>query len=539
MVFNHSRSTSSCSDVDFSFAFNDSKFSDRILRIEIVENLVDDEHCLDSDGDDYWNRQYRRQCDDIHHHNYHDFYDERILITNQADIDNCVLYENQEKETTSTNEERLSGDESSHNHDWSSDCSIDVRVRTLYISSPILAAKSPFFYKLFSNGMKESEQTHVTIRINASEEAAVVDLLNFMYTNMLSASSATALLDVLMAADKFEVASCMRYCSQLLRNMPMTSESALLYLELPFTLLMADAVQPLTHAARQYLASIYKDILKFQEEVMSLPLVGIEAILSSDDLQITSEDALYDIVLKWARSQYPDPEERKHVLSTRLARLIRFPYMSCRKLKKVLCCNEMEREIATKLVFEALFFKAEAPHQQRILVESASASKGSNMLAERAYKYRPLRVLEFEAPRQQCMVYLDLKREECANLFPSGRVYSQAFHLGGQGFFLSAHCNMDQESSFHCFGLFLGMQEKGSISSVDYEFAVRCRPTDEFVSKYKGNYTFTGGKAVGYRNLFAIPWTSFMADDCLYFINDVLHLRAELTIRQNHSLHST
>ncbi|XLU93948.1 hypothetical protein S245_008300, partial [Arachis hypogaea] len=206
-----------------------------------------------------------------------DFYDERILNTNQADIDNCVLYENQEKETTSTNDERLSvftlylsgvpsivniGDESSHNHDWSSDCSIDLRVRTLYISSPILAAKSPFFYKLFSNGMKESEQTHVTLRINASEEAAVVDLLNFMYTNTLSASSATALLDVLMAADKFEVASCMRYCSQLLRNMPMTSESALLYLELPFTLLMADAVQPLTHAARQYLASIYKDILK-------------------------------------------------------------------------------------------------------------------------------------------------------------------------------------------------------------------------------------------------------------------------------------
>ncbi|XLU19177.1 hypothetical protein S245_055243, partial [Arachis hypogaea] len=190
-----------------------------------------------------------------------DLYDERILNTNQADIDNCVLYENQEKETTSTNEERLSGDESSNNHDWSCDCSIDVRVRTLYISSPILAAKSPFFYKLFSNGMKESEQTYVTLRINASEEAAVVDLLNFMYTNTLSASSATALLDVLMAADKFEVASCMRYCSQLLRNMPMTSESALLYLELPFTLLMADAVQPLTRAARQYLASRYKDIL--------------------------------------------------------------------------------------------------------------------------------------------------------------------------------------------------------------------------------------------------------------------------------------
>ncbi|MED6156232.1 Boi protein [Stylosanthes scabra] len=506
-----------------------------------------DEHCLDSDGDDYWNRHHKRQRDDIHNHNNNHvedltlLYDEHILNTNQPDRDNCVLYEeNQEKQTSSTIEEPLSsGDESSSNHDWSIDCSVDMRVKMLHISSPILAAKSPFFYKLFSNGMKESEQRHVTLRINASEEAALGDLLNFMYSNTLSASSATTLLDVLMAADKFQVSSCMRYCSQLLRNMPMTSESALLYLELPCSVLMADAVQPLTHAAKQYLASRYKDISKHQEEVMSLPLSGIEAILSSDGLQIASEDAVYDIVLKWARNNYPDPQERRQVLSTRLARLIRFPYMSCRKLKKILCCNEMEREIATKLVFEALFFKAEAPHRQRILVESASGTMASNLFVERAYKYRPVRVVEFEVPRQQCVVYLDLKREECANLFPSGRVYSQAFHLGGQGFFLSAHCNMDQQSSFHCFGLFLGMQEKGSISSVDYEFAVRCRPTDEFVCKYKGNYTFTGGKAVGYRNLFAIPWTSFMSEDCLYFINGVLHLRAELTIRHHSLLHST
>lgn len=72
-----------------------------------------------------------------------------------------------------------------------------VRFKTLHISSPILAAKSPFFYKvdihmsslycllssaknmilsniliyllqLFSNGMRESELRHVTLRINAS-----------------------------------------------------------------------------------------------------------------------------------------------------------------------------------------------------------------------------------------------------------------------------------------------------------------------------------------------------------------------------------
>jgi len=44
------------------------------------------------------------------------------------------------------------GDEAtnSHDSDWGMDCHAGavVRVKTLHISSPILAAKSPFFYKV-------------------------------------------------------------------------------------------------------------------------------------------------------------------------------------------------------------------------------------------------------------------------------------------------------------------------------------------------------------------------------------------------------
>ncbi|OIW04609.1 hypothetical protein TanjilG_30507 [Lupinus angustifolius] len=532
----------SSSDSDFAFAFNDRNFSDRVLRIEIMGDLDDtrqDSDLCTTVAD--WARHRKRRREDIRKDNDVDLSllpDEQVLNGNQPDIDDCAAYENQDEEgqeAVAMIEESPSGDEAANSNDngsnWSMGWSAVMRVKTLHISSPILAAKSPFFYKLFSNGMRESEERYVTLRINASEEAALMELLNFMYSNTLNTTTAPALLDVLMAADKFQVASCMRYCSRILRSMPMTPDSALLYLELPSSVLMADAVQPLTDAAKQYLAGRYKDITKFQDEVMALPLAGVEAILSSDDLQVASEDAVYDFVLKWSRSEYSTLEERREVLGARLARLIRFPYMTCRKLKKVLTCTDFEHDVASKLVLEALFFKAEAPHRQRSLAAEESGSLNRRFV-ERAYKYRPVKVVEFELPRQQCVVYLDLKREECANLFPSGRVYSQAFHLGGQGFFLSAHCNMDQQSSFHCFGLFLGMQEKGSVSfAVDYEFAARSRPTEEFVSKYKGNYVFTGGKAVGYRNLFAIPWTSFIAEDSLYFINGVLHLKAELTIR--------
>ncbi|XP_018633436.1 BTB/POZ domain-containing protein POB1-like isoform X1 [Nicotiana tomentosiformis] len=533
---------------DFGFAFNDSNFSDRILIVEIVLDSRDSK----SDGEDCssivdWARKRKRRREEIRKENDADVFtqsEEEVLNCNMLDTVDGLSYENQDEEAVAMVEESPSGTEMTTDHpgdgeapkssdsSTNMDSSTGLQVRTIHISSPILAAKSPFFYKLFSNGMRESEQRHVTVQIHASEEAAFMDLLNFMYSNTLSTTTPTALLDVLMAADKFEVASCMRHCSRLLRNLPMTCESALLYLDLPSGVLMADAVLPLTDAAKQFLAARFKDITKFQEEVLNLPLAGIEAVLSNDDLQVASEDAVYDFVLKWARIHYPNFEERREILGSRLCRLIRFPYMTCRKLKKVLTCNDFDPELSSKVVLEALFFKAEAPYRQRSLAaEEGSASH--HRFVERVYKYRPAKVVEFELPRQQCIVYLDLKREECNNLFPAGRVYSQAFHLGGQGFFLSAHCNMDQQSSFHCFGLFLGMQEKGSVSfAVDYEFAARTKPTEEYVSKYKGNYTFTGGKAVGYRNLFGIPWTAFVAEDSVYFINGILHLRAELTIRQ-------
>ncbi|XP_049376353.1 BTB/POZ domain-containing protein POB1-like [Solanum stenotomum] len=533
---------------DYGFAFDDSNFSDRVLMIEVVPDLPElktEEEGLSLVVD--WARKRKRRREEINRRGN----DADVVVQRDEQVVNCTALEmedgladdEREEEAVVMLEESPSGivmttnlfgdDEESENDDSSTDMdsSNPLRVRTLHISSPILAAKSRFFYKLFSNGMKESEQRNITIQIHASEEAALMDLLNFMYSNTFSATTPTAVLDVMMVADKFEVASCMKYCSHLLRKLRMTTESALLYLDLPFNILVADEVQPLTDAAKQFLAQRFKDITKFQEDVLSLPLSGIEAVLSSDNLQIASEDAVFDFVLKWARMHYPKLEERREVWSSHLLHLIRFPCMTCRKLKKVMMCNDFDPKLASKLVFEALFYKAEAPYRQRSIAAEAGNALYHGYV-ERAYKYRPVKALEFETPRQQCVIYLDLKRDECASLFPAGRVYSQAFHLGGQGFFLSAHCNMDHQSAFHCFGLFLGMQEKGSVSfAVDYEFAARISPGEEYVSKYKGDYTFTSGKAVGYRNLFGVAWTPFLSEDSLFFINGILHLRAELRVR--------
>lgn len=261
---------------------------------------------------------------------------------------------------------------------------------------------------------------------------------------------------------------------------------------------------------------------------MALPLLGIMMLLTSNDLMITSEDIVYDVVLKWAKTNYSVLEERQGILR-RLARYIRFPYMTCPRLKKILTSDDFEPSVAYKLVLEALFFKAETSLHHRAAI--TAASHGQRFI-ERAYTDRPIKTVEFEVPHRQCIVYLDLTRKECNALYPSNRIYSQKFHLGGQEFLLSACCNKEQPNRFHQFGLFLKAQVKGSVSlTVDYQFSARWKPTQEFVIRSRGRYKFTGDESIGFRDLFGTSWASFIGEDSPYFINEVLHLRVELSIR--------
>lgn len=73
---------------------------------------------------------------------------------------------------------------------------------------------------------------------------------------------------------------------------------------------------------------------RFCNEILDLPLAGIEAVLSSDDIRVAREDDVYDLVLKWAQKHYPQLNERREILDTRLCHLIRFRYMTNPKLQE-------------------------------------------------------------------------------------------------------------------------------------------------------------------------------------------------------------
>jgi hypothetical protein len=96
-----------------------------------------------------------------------------------------------------------------------------------------------------------------------TEENALMKLLSFMYSGKLTTTEPTLMLDIPMAADKFEVLSCIMHCNQLLTSLPMTTESALLYLDHhPCSISLAAELQHLTDAAKEFLANKYNDCAK-------------------------------------------------------------------------------------------------------------------------------------------------------------------------------------------------------------------------------------------------------------------------------------
>ncbi|KAG5593308.1 hypothetical protein H5410_043822 [Solanum commersonii] len=296
------------SQSDYEFAFNDRNYSDRVLMIEIIPNLMElkpESCCIVDDSA----RKVTFFGYLFHLSNVDDKREEAAIGRLEKLPPNIVMTK-------------------SH----------PLNVRTLFLNDT-----------------------------KSNEEAALMDLLKFIYCNSLSSKTPSGLVDVLMAADKFEVSSCMRYCSNELQNQHMTIETALRYLDLPSKVLNVDAVQPLADAAKLFIILRFRDINKFEKEALSLPLWGIKVVLSSDLLQIASEDAVYDFALKWARMHY----HRREVWTTHLCYLIRFPAMTCTKLKKIMTCNDFSRELASKFVVEALFYKAEEPYQQRAIAANA------------------------------------------------------------------------------------------------------------------------------------------------------------------------
>ncbi|KAK1311455.1 BTB/POZ domain-containing protein POB1 [Acorus calamus] len=394
----------------------------------------------------------------------------------------------------------------------------------IHISSVILAGARRYFLKLFSSEMLEtSEQKETSLRIDVSEKDALMEILKIIHGKKLPpviVASIPSLLGILMVAEKHDVPTCVRYCTRLLLQLDMNLDTASYCLELLSNVSTSKAIKPIAKAAQEFLVSRYEEnIPRLQEEVVQLPLSSLEVVLCEDELNLMEDDA-YVIVLKWARARYPRMDDRHEFLNSNLARFVRMRYMTHKKLREVLECEDLDHDTASKLVIDALFFKVENPPLP------------TRALTSEELIGHPVRALEFRRSNKKANVYLELKRLDCQKLSVNGTITSQAFYVHGQVFRIISQLYSEEMQSF---GLFLECVHNGTpiMIKVDYEFWVKERSTMTYVNKFKTSYEFTSidrlGK--GNKNLCGMSWASFIENDSPYFINDVLYLKAHISIK--------
>eukprot|EP00253_Pinus_taeda_P025731 PITA_25731 len=326
--------------------------------------------------------------------------------------------------------------------------------------------------KIMHDDKLELENRHLTFHIRCSEEEAFMNVLRFMHQGTLQLPCTAEVLDVLILALKMDVTRCVDYCLRELQS-SMTTDSALHYLQLPPTMLTNHRVQSLKESAEKFLVEHLGYIEKHSEELLDLPLAGIEVVLSSDELRVESEDALYDFVISWARKHYPSLEQRREILGSNLCKLIRFPNMTTHKLKDVLSCDDLDNVCASNVVSEALLLKVDAPHK---------------ILNERVYQHFPVTVVEFDDPIKESMVFWYITKDSCSRFFRDDeRLYSLPFLFCGAKFRLSVLRESDQFLTV--VGEVMEFEEEDieDFDRFQVEYGVREQPSCEF--QVLGRYT--------------------------------------------------
>eukprot|EP00794_Sanderia_malayensis_P015965 gene15965-17571_t len=201
-----------------------------------------------------------------------------------------------------------------------------VGTKKLNAHKVVLSACSPYFRAMFTNEMTESRDKEVTMK--DVDEKATEELIDFAYTGSIKIDEANVQ-TVLPAACLMQLTEIQEACCEFLKK------------QLDPTNCLGIRAFADTHSCSELLrvANIFSHH-KFQdvmegEEFLHLPLSQLTEILSSDELNIDSEEQVYNATMRWVRY---DLTERKEKLSEALQH-VRLPLVSARFLVGVVSAD--------------------------------------------------------------------------------------------------------------------------------------------------------------------------------------------------------
>ncbi|CAI9722647.1 10 [Octopus vulgaris] len=208
------------------------------------------------------------------------------------------------------------------------DAEILVGNTSFPIHRVILSSSSTYFRVLFTNERFQSNRQKVIIP-NVSVNT-MNSILEFAYTQECSINC-NNVEDLLVAADYFNMIRLLQCCCEFLAT-GLTAENCIGIRRLA----QIYSCRELQLAAHSYILQNFSIVYRRSDEFQRLNIDDICEIISSDNLNVKSEEIVFDGIVDWISY---DPNNRKHYFN-RLLQKVRFELTSACFIEQVqrYCC---------------------------------------------------------------------------------------------------------------------------------------------------------------------------------------------------------
>ena len=178
----------------------------------------------------------------------------------------------------------------------------------------VLSEAGPFFEKLLSSDMKESNEG--VIQLEIFNDSQMADILEFIYTGKVQLLTPGHAEDMIAAADYLFLSNLKQKAVEFLEQNTSTSNCLWVYHVAEIYL-----CEGLIASTRKFINSNFA-IVAENEDFMNLPSREVEKWISSDDIVINAEKDVFKIITKWI--DYNKSERR-----VRFCELFRHVRLTC------------------------------------------------------------------------------------------------------------------------------------------------------------------------------------------------------------------
>ena len=188
------------------------------------------------------------------------------------------------------------------------DVILEVEGRQLATHRCVLAANSPFFYTMFSSGMKESNQTLLSLKSVSFQSMSLI--LNYFYTREIVINDENVN-DLLNDSSFLLVTPVKNACIEVLSRR-LGSENCFSIMQIAEQF----GADELAKRAKDFIKLNFSIVVS-NEEFVSISQEELVHFISSDDIQVEKEEEVYQCVLKWVKHEASRvavlPELLKHL----------------------------------------------------------------------------------------------------------------------------------------------------------------------------------------------------------------------------------